>query len=191
MPRITAPTVAEHRDMRRASLLAAARELLREGGSSALTMGALATATGLSRPTVYEYFPSTDAVIAHLVVEEMRTWHEQIDRELASAPDVEGCVRRYVRRSLTYVADGHGSVARALEGRTLPAACRVELDRLGSTLAAPLEVALRERGVADPGRTADLVHGVVLAAARRIERGASATAETRAAERFALAGLET
>ena len=64
MPRIAAPTVAEHRDMRRASLLAAARDLLREGGSSALTMGALASATGLSRPTVYEYFPSTDAVIA-------------------------------------------------------------------------------------------------------------------------------
>ena len=79
MPRIDAPTVAEHRDMRRASLLAAARDLLREGGSGALTMGALAQATGLSRPAVYEYFPSTDAVIAHLVVEELRRWHEQID----------------------------------------------------------------------------------------------------------------
>ena len=53
-----------------------------------------------------------------------------------------------------------------------------------------LEAALRERGVTDPGRAADLVHGVVLAAARRIDAGGSTTAETRAAERFALAGLE-
>ena len=67
--------------------------------------------------------------------------------------------------------------------------CRAELYRLGSTLAAPLEVALRERGVHEPGRTADLVHGVVLAAASRIERGSPVTSESRAAERFALAGL--
>jgi AcrR family transcriptional regulator len=152
-------------------------------------MGALAQATGLSRPAVYEYFPSTDAVVAHLVVEELRTWHERIDRELARAGDVETCVRTYVRRSLAYVADGHGSVVAAVEGRTLPAACRAELERLGSTLAAPLETALCQRGVRDPGRAADLVHGVVLAAARRIERGAPVTAETRAAERFALAGI--
>jgi AcrR family transcriptional regulator len=190
MPRITAPTVAEHRDMRRASLLAAARDLLRDGGSGSLTMGALASATGLSRPAVYEYFPSTDAVLAHLIVEEMRTWHEQIDRDLAKAPDVEACVRVYVRRSLAYVAEGHGTISAALEGRTMPQACRDELDRLGSTLAAPLEAALRERGLRAPARAADLVHGVVLAAARRIDRGSPAAAETRAAERFALAGLE-
>lgn len=190
MPRITAPTVAEHRDMRRSSLLAAARELLRENGAGGLTMGALATATGISRPAVYEYFPSTDAVLAHLVVEEMRAWHEQIDRELARAADVEACVRVYVRKSLAYVADGHGTIAAAVESRPMPPQCREELDRLGSTLAAPLEAALRERGVKEPGRTADLVHGVVLAAARRIEAGGSTTAETRAAERFALAGVE-
>ena len=190
MPRITAPTVAEHRDMRRASLLAAARELLRESGSSSLTMGALAAATGLSRPAVYEYFPSVDAVLAHLIVEEMRTWHDQIDRELAKTPDVQACVRVYVRRSLAYVADGHGTIASALEGRTMPPACRDELDRLGSSLAAPLAAALREHGLREPARTADLVHGVVLAAARRVERGGSAGPETKAAERFAVAGLD-
>lgn len=189
MPRISAPTVAQHRDMRRTEILAAARELLREGGSAGLTMGALAAATGLSRPTIYEYFPSTDAVIAFLVVDEMRRWHDQIDRELARATDVPSAIRVYVRRSLAYVAEGHGSITAALEGRTLPAVCRDELERLGSTLAAPLEVALRARAVRDPARAADLVHGVVLAAARRIDRGASPAAETRAAERFALAGL--
>ena len=55
-------------------------------------MGALASATGLSRPAVYEYFPSTDAVIAHLEAKQAdgslaaraQAVLDEIDREAAS-----------------------------------------------------------------------------------------------------------
>ena len=60
MPKISAPTVAEHRARQRAALLDAARVLLEEQGYPALTFGALADRTGLARPTVYEYFGSKD-----------------------------------------------------------------------------------------------------------------------------------
>ena len=58
MPRITAPTVAEHRDQRWADLVAAGQELLVTEGPDAVTMTAVAARAGLSRTAVYEYFLS-------------------------------------------------------------------------------------------------------------------------------------
>ncbi|HEY3478988.1 MAG TPA: helix-turn-helix domain-containing protein, partial [Streptomyces sp.] len=48
--------MAEHRTMQRRALLDAARSLLTEGGTEALTFPALAERTGLARSSVYEYF---------------------------------------------------------------------------------------------------------------------------------------
>jgi AcrR family transcriptional regulator len=189
MPRISAATVAENRDLRRSALLDAARTILTEQGAAELTMAAVASAAGLSRPAAYEYFGSVDELVAHLVVGEMVAWRESIDRQLAAAQDLEQCVAVYVERSLDYVADGHGAIASALEGRQIPDVCRAELERFGSSLATPLAIALRARGVASAERVADHVHGVVLAAARRIESGGSLAAERREARRFALGGL--
>jgi AcrR family transcriptional regulator len=46
----------------RAKLLAGARELLDDGGMSAVTMEALAARAGVSRPTIYRYWPNAQAV---------------------------------------------------------------------------------------------------------------------------------
>jgi AcrR family transcriptional regulator len=189
MPRISAPTVAENRDLRRGSLLAAARRILTEEGSAGLTMTALATSAGLSRSAVYEYFGSVDEVVAHLVVDEMIAWRASIDHDLASTRDAAEAVEVYLDRSLDYVAGGHGVITSALEGRSIPEVCRAELARLGSSLSAPLAAALRSHGVARADRVADHVHGVALAAGRRIDAGGSAAAERRAAREFALGGL--
>lgn len=61
VPRIAAPTVEEHRRMRRQQILDATIELLRSGGS--VTMAAIADTTGLPRTTVYEYFTSAEQII--------------------------------------------------------------------------------------------------------------------------------
>ena len=52
--------------MQRAALLDAARSLLSEGGTDALTFPALAERTGLARSSVYEYFRSRAAVVEEL-----------------------------------------------------------------------------------------------------------------------------
>lgn len=61
VPRIAAPTVEEHRRVRRQQILDATIELLRSGGS--VTMAAIADTSGLPRTTVYEYFASADQII--------------------------------------------------------------------------------------------------------------------------------
>ena len=58
MPRISAPTVAQHRMRQRDALLHAATELLVSGGLSAVTPAAVGAAAGLARPSVYQYFSS-------------------------------------------------------------------------------------------------------------------------------------
>ena len=57
MPRIDAPTVAEHHVMRRDAIIAAARDLLGTAGASAVTPAAVAGRSGLARTSVYQYFP--------------------------------------------------------------------------------------------------------------------------------------
>ena len=69
MPRIDAPTLAEHREQRRDALLEAATTVMRESGT--VTMSAVAERTGLSRTAVYEYYRSSADLIADVLVDEL------------------------------------------------------------------------------------------------------------------------
>ena len=191
MPRIEAPTLAEHRDRRRTALLAAARDVALEQGGRAVTMAAVASRTGLSRPAVYEYFSSSDALLATLVVEEMTRWTTDVGAALAAAGTAEERVRTFVRSSLQYVADGHHRLATAIAEVPMPRECLEQLGAMRRTLAEPLAAALRELGAADAERAADFVQGVVTAATRRLEAGAPASSEIPAAEAFALGGISS
>ena len=53
MPRITAPTVAEHHAKQRRALLDAARDLLAETGAEP-SMAAVARRAGLARSSIYQ-----------------------------------------------------------------------------------------------------------------------------------------
>ena len=57
------PTRGRPRDPRtRATILAAARALLERGGLTAVTIEAIASKSGVSRPTIYRYWPNAPAV---------------------------------------------------------------------------------------------------------------------------------
>ena len=57
------PTRGRPRDPRtRATILAAARALLERGGLTAVTIEAIAGKAGVSRPTIYRYWPNAPAV---------------------------------------------------------------------------------------------------------------------------------
>ena len=112
MPRITAPTVAEHRDQRRVDLVAAGQELFVTEGPDAVTMTAVATRAGLSRTAVYEYFTSTDELVAVVLGDQMVLWQEALRQRLhATSPETGDLdtVRIYVEVAMGLVADGHHS----------------------------------------------------------------------------------
>lgn len=67
MPRIRAETIAEHKALTRRQILDAAQELIAEMGTAEISLGEIASAVGIGRTTLYEYFTDRDDVIASLV----------------------------------------------------------------------------------------------------------------------------
>lgn len=188
MPRIDAPTLAEHREQRRDALLDAASSVMRESGT--VTMSAVAERTGLSRTAVYEYYRSSADLIADVLVDELAAWIDHLAEVIDGIEDPRERLVTWIRAALAYVEDGRHALVRAAGDATLPPVRRAQVQTLHRDLAAPVYVALREIGVTDAERLASYVWGVVEAATRHIESGRAADDEVDAAIAFALAGVD-
>src|SRR5665811_1213333 len=85
MPKISAPTVAEHRSRQRKALLHAATKLLVDGGVNAVTPAAVGAAAGLARPSVYQYFSSGADILAAVIEDAFPRANEELRVALESA----------------------------------------------------------------------------------------------------------
>ena len=74
MPAITPAREAANRE----SILTAAEELSAERAFKDITLGDIAARTHLSRPSVYNYFPSKEEIFLNLLVREHDLWAEDI-----------------------------------------------------------------------------------------------------------------
>ncbi|MET7315726.1 helix-turn-helix domain-containing protein [Streptomyces thermoviolaceus] len=163
--------MAEHRSMQRAALLDAARTLLSEGGTEALTFPALAERTGLARSSVYEYFRSRAAVVEELCAVDFPVWAAEVAAAMASAHGPEAKVEAYVRKQLELVGDCRHRAVVAISASELDAGAREKIRQAHGELVAMIVEALGELGHDRPRLAAMLVQGVVDAAVRRIEAG--------------------
>ncbi len=171
MPKIDAPTVAEHHARQRAALLRAARETLVTDGPTAVTPAAVGAAAGLARSSVYQYFPSTGALLAAVVEDAFPAANETLRRATVQAGGPWARVDAYVRAALELsTTDVHRAV-RATSRAPMPEACLARLAELHAEQAAPLVEALSDLGVPDARTTAALVGGLLAAATRAIEAG--------------------
>ena len=76
MPKLWTDTIDEHRHAVRDATLDATAALVAKRGLAGVTMSAIAGATGISRATLYKYFPDVQTV--------MVAWHErQVSQHLA------------------------------------------------------------------------------------------------------------
>ncbi len=176
--------------MQRAALLDAARSLLSEGGTEALTFPALAERTGLARSSVYEYFRSRAAVVEELCEVDFPLWAAEVAAAMERADSPEGKVEAYVRRQLVLVGDRRHRAVVAISASELDTGAREKIRAAHGELVAMIVEALGELGQAQPRLAAMLLQGVVDAAVRRIEIGAEdPAAVTEAAVRMALRGV--
>jgi AcrR family transcriptional regulator len=191
VPRIRAASVAEHRTMQRGALLEAARSLLSEGGTEALTFPALAERTGLARSSVYEYFRSRAAVVEELCAVDFPVWAAEVEAAIERADSPEAKVEAYVRRQLALVGDRRHRAVVAISAGELDAAAREKIRAAHGGLIAMVVEALGDLGHEQPRLAAVLLQGVVDAAVRRIELGAAEDPEwiTEAAVAMALRGV--
>ncbi|MDI5967533.1 TetR/AcrR family transcriptional regulator [Streptantibioticus silvisoli] len=182
--------MAEHRTMQRDALLDAARALLSEGGTEALTFPALAERTGLARSSVYEYFRSRAAVVEELCAVDFPVWAAEVSAAMEAADAAEGKIEAYVRRQLDLVGDRRHRAVVTIAAGELDAGAREKIRAAHGGLVAILVDALSELGHGEPRLTAMLLQGIVDAAVRRLELGAAEDPDliTRAAVSMALHG---
>ncbi|GAA2397806.1 TetR/AcrR family transcriptional regulator [Streptomyces glaucosporus] len=183
--------MAEHRRMQRDALLEAARSLLSEGGTEALTFPALAERTGLARSSVYEYFRSRAAVVEELCAVDFPVWAAEVEAAMERAETPEAKVEAYVRRQLDLAGDRRHRAVVAISAGELDAGAREKIRAAHGGLITIIVDALEALGHDEPRLTATLLQGVVDAAVRRIELGAAEDPEriTRAAVSMVLHGV--
>ncbi|MEU9232695.1 TetR/AcrR family transcriptional regulator [Streptomyces subrutilus] len=183
--------MAEHRSMQRGALLDAARSLLSEGGTEALTFPALAERTGLARSSVYEYFRSRAAVVEELCAVDFPVWAAEIEAAMEQAESPGAKIEAYVRSQLGLVGDRRHRAVVAISASELDAGAREKIRAAHGGLVAMVVEALAALGQAEPRLAAMLLQGVVDAAVRRIELGAAEDpgVVTEAAVAMALRGV--
>lgn len=169
MPRIDAPTVAEHRAGRERALLDAARTLLTEAPDRVPTLAEVGELAGLSRSSVYQYYASREDLLRAVVSDSFPRWQERLAAGLAAAEGPTARVLAYLRVNLELVADGEHALARTLA----VVAPSDELERRSRAfheeLLGPVSSALTELAAPDVALVAELVNAVVHAASRHVE----------------------
>ena len=189
MPKIAAPTVAEHHDRQRRALLDAAVAILQEGGVAAVTPAAVGSRAGLARSSVYQYFGSGAEIIATVVEEAFPPANAVLAAALEGIADPLEQVDTYVATTLRLGAAGAHRVAAALSAAELPVGCRDRLRDLHREQARPLLDAVAGLGCPSPALAAALAGGVVQAALTQVEAGRPVTEVTQRALQLLHRGL--
>ena len=100
MPRIRAASIAEHKVITRALILEMAQELFATWGYEDTSFGDIATAVGIGRTTLYDYFTDKDDLLASLVEETLpptiRRMVEQVPQDIPPAERLRHLVIRMV-----------------------------------------------------------------------------------------------
>ncbi|WNM23334.1 TetR/AcrR family transcriptional regulator [Demequina capsici] len=184
MPKIDAATVAEHSAARRAALLEAAVQLLHERPDAVPPLGEVGRRAGLSRSSVYHYFASSEDLLTAVVAETFPRWQRRFDSAYAGLTDPADVVRTYARENLAMVADGEHALARALTTVVPGDEIAARSAHFHATLVAPLTRAVADLGDPTPELTSELINGVILAGARRLEAGDALATVLPAVERM-------
>ncbi len=189
MPKIAAPTLIAHRELRRQQLMGAALELAMAEGASAITVAAVAAKAGLARSSVYEYFESSADLVADLVLEELDYYTDRLATAIKDVTDPFDQIAAWIEEGLRYVADGRHMLVKSLNTIDAPDYRKEEIAVGHRKMLAPLRKALIETGVPDPMAAAAFLQSVTDAASVRIDAGNEAELEIQSATKFALAGL--
>lgn len=200
MPRIAAPTIAEHRAQTYEALLVAVAELIVEHGFEAISMGDIARRAGISRTAIYNYAPDKAALLiaaADRGATELRSAIEAVaaDEDRSVAERLDAIVRlllitfTHSTEQLLTIRAIHGHLDRAQTERSI-APFR---DEIGVRIAELVRLGAEDGSFApieDPDLIGTLIAGVFESALGRvIADPASADRVADAAARFLVGAL--
>ena len=188
MPKIEAGTVAEHRAMREQQVLKASADLLVDGGPQALTPAAVAKRAKISRTAVYHYYPSSADLLIGALEHLMEIAVTEIDDAVAASdPAPMAKIEAYVRASLQTAATGY--CAGLVDPSLIPEAHRGTIGAWHERMLAPLKDVAHDCKAPDATLAAQLVQGMIDAAARAVADGADLNEVTQTTLVLLRAGL--
>lgn len=109
MPKISAATIAEHREIVQTKLVDAAEHILLAGEPERLTASAVAQSAGIARNSIYRYVESVDDLRGMVLARHLPAWLEAVDQELADVSDPAERIVVWTAANLRESArSGHG-----------------------------------------------------------------------------------
>jgi AcrR family transcriptional regulator len=109
VPKIDAPTVAEHREMIRTRLIDAAEAILRERPSGQLTASAVTSRAGIARNSIYRYVDAVEDLRSLVVDRYLPDWLTAVVAAMEAATTPSDRVVAWVSTNLEQAAStGHG-----------------------------------------------------------------------------------
>lgn len=170
MPKISAPTVAEHRIAQRAALVRAGEGILLASDLASVTPRRVTERAGLSRSSFYDYFPSRDDLLVAIAIDAFERWDAEVERALAGVDPGLPQLRAFVDTTMAMTAEGRHAIAAKLRAADLSPSRYDDLMRLHDALLRPLRRVLDDLGA--PSATAHLVQGVLGAGIELVAHGA-------------------
>lgn len=190
MPKISAPTVAEHRAAQRAALLRATERLLIDVGIAGVTPRSVAELAGLARSSFYEYFGSRDDILTAVAIAAFDRWAAEIDEALNGVPAADR-LRSYVEATMRMTADGKHAIAATLQQADLSPSSYEDIMALHTSLLRPIATLLNETGIPDVDAHVALVQGLLNAGVQLVARGIHPDAATAMISDLLTNGLPT
>lgn len=180
MPRIDAPTVAEHHARQRERILESAFRLFVERGVQAVGMAEIAEDTGLRRNSLYRYFSSRDDIVVALFERDQPDYAERSEAILNQDRPALERLLAWADDQISYAVEPAHALAGQLLGATtmLSAEAQATLAdghrRLTHSIHATVTEHLGGQSGADADILTELIGATVMAATRyAIERGAT------------------
>lgn len=188
MPRISAPTVAEHRAAQRAALLRAGEAVLLEASVAGVTPRSVCERAGLARSSFYDYFASKDDLLVAIAIDAIERWDAELEVALAATEPGAARLRSYVERTMAMTAEGRHAIAGALRDAPLSPSHRDDLMALHDAMLRPLATVLDELGLDTPTTTA-LVHGLLGTGMELVDHGVDPAEVSRQIMRMLSGGI--
>ena len=174
MPKIAAPTVAEHREMIRTRLIDAAEAILRDP-SGQLTAGAVTSAAGIARNSIYRYVDSVEDLRTLVVDRYLPDWLTTVEAAMQAAQTPGDRVVAWVRVNLEQAAaTGHGWLMEAARSQAPNAAVDESVTEAHTGMRDTLADAWSDLLRAHPDRVpiaAGMTVGLLDAGFRQLDRG--------------------
>lgn len=191
MPKISAPTVAEHRANRRAELISAGESILREEGLAGINPRTVSERAGLARSSFYDYFDTKDDLLVSIAIAAFEEWEAAIDTALAGAERGLPALEVLVEVTMTRTADGKHGIAGALQEADLSPSRMEDLMKMHQMVTDPINRILADLEVRSLVTASALVQAALNAGVQLIEHGLDPNEVTRDVYRFIAQGLSS